>query len=133
MSVRPSGALRSLVVRPATHDSTLVHVRLRDEATVPDVDELHGWIDAIAADHPAITTIRSAALFPGPRPASRRPGSRSPIASCCYAPISTTSAFGQRWAGRGDRATGTMRRHHFDAAAAIDRAAFGEAWGHDAE
>jgi ribosomal protein S18 acetylase RimI-like enzyme len=132
MSIRPSGALRSVVVRPAAHDHTLVHVRLRDDATVPEVDELRGWIDAIAADHPAIATIRSAALFP--RAAARFEAAGFEVADRLVLLRAVLDDHRLRTAmgGRGDRATGTMRRHHFDAAAAIDRAAFGAEWGHDA-
>ena len=66
-----------------------------------------------------------------PRHDSKRPASRWPTGSCCCVPISTTSACATpSTAPIGS--TRPMRRHHFVAAAEVDRAAFGPGWGHDA-
>jgi ribosomal protein S18 acetylase RimI-like enzyme len=124
---------RSLVVRPATRDRALLHVRLRDDTVLPEVDELRGWLDAIAADDSGPTTIRSAALFP--RAAARFEAAGFEVADRLVLLRADLLGSGVRTAvdGRGDRATRTMHRHHLGAAAAIDRAAFGPEWGHDAK
>ena len=101
--------------------------------SLPEVDELRGWLDAIAADDSGPTTIRSAALFP--RAAARFEAAGFEVADRLVLLRADLHDSGVRAAvdGRGDRATRTMHRHHLGAAAAIDRAAFGAEWGHDAK
>ena len=132
MSVRPSGALRSLAVRRTTNDKALVHVRLRDDSILPDVDELRWWLDQVAADDSMAATIRTAALFP--RAAARFEAAGFEVADRLVLLRALLDDPRVRTAidSRGDRATRTMRRHDLAAAAAIDRAAFGAGWGHDA-
>jgi ribosomal protein S18 acetylase RimI-like enzyme len=127
-------ALRSLVVRPATGDDALIHVRLRDDTVIPEVHELRDWLASLAATDGAPTTVRSAALFP--RAAERFEAAGFEVvdrlvllrADLASAPVHA-AARADRWYG--GRSTHTMRRHHFAGASAVDRAAFGEAWGHD--
>ena len=132
MSVRATATLRSLVVRPASNGTALFHVRLRDDSVLPEVGELRSWLDRIAADESASSTIRTAALFP--RAAARFEAAGFEVAdrlALLRADLDdprVRAALG----GRGERATRTMRRYHFGTAAAIDRAAFGAGWGHDA-
>jgi ribosomal protein S18 acetylase RimI-like enzyme len=136
VKVRASGALRSLVVRQASGGRALFHARLRDESELPAVDELRGWLDTIAAGTAEPTTIRTAALFP--RAAERFEAAGFEVVdrlALLRADLDDetvrTNAMGS--AGRrGDGATYTMRRHHFAAAAAVDRSAFSAEWGHDA-
>jgi ribosomal protein S18 acetylase RimI-like enzyme len=136
VNLRPSGALRSLVVRPASRDSSLVHVRLRDDSIVPDVDELRSWLDSVAVTNGAATTIRSAALFP--RAAEQFAAAGFEIAdrlALLRADLDSARvrAVTRRVDGRDGASTHTMRRHHFAAASAVDGAAFGSAWGHDTD
>ena len=133
MKVRPSGALRSLVVRPATDDSALLHVRLRDDTIVPDVDELRCWLDAIASGASAPATIRTAALFPLAAARFQAVGFAVADRLALLRAELDDRRVQAAVRGGGDRATRTMRRHHFGAAAVIDRAAFGAGWGHDAK
>ena len=104
----------------------------RDESILPEVDELRRWLDQIAADDPAATTIRTAALFP--RAADRFEAAGFEVAdrlALLRAQLDdprVRASIGSR----GDRATRSMRRHHLGAAAVIDRAAFGDGWGHAA-
>ena len=88
---------------------------------------MRGWLDTIAADISTATTIRSAALFP--RAAARFEAAGFEVADRLVLLRADLDDARVRAAvgGRGDRATRTMRRHHFGAAAAIDRAAFGAA------
>jgi ribosomal protein S18 acetylase RimI-like enzyme len=132
VNLRSAGALRSLVVRPASDGSALVHVRLRDDALLPAVDELRDWLDTVAAGVSTPTTFRSAALYP--RAAARFEAAGFEVADrLVLLRADLTDAHVQAAAaGHGDRSTRTLRRHQFGAAAEIDRAAFGSPWGHDA-
>jgi ribosomal protein S18 acetylase RimI-like enzyme len=118
------------VVRPASRDSSLIHVRLRDDSIVPDVDELRCWLDGVATTS-AATTIRSAALFP--RAAERFAAAGFEVADrLALLRAVLDSARVRNATRRGDvGSTHTMRRHHFAAASAVDGNAFGRAWGHD--
>jgi ribosomal protein S18 acetylase RimI-like enzyme len=123
------------MVRPAAHDSRLIHVRPRDDSKLPEIDELRWWLDTIAAENPAATTIRSAALFP--RAAERFEAAGFEVADRLALLradlLSETFVHTARLREpRGDGTTRAMRRRHFTAAAVVDRAAFGPAWGHDA-
>ena len=125
--------LRSLVVRTATDDSALLHVRLRDDSTLPDVDELRGWLRGIAADDGGPTMVRSAALYS--RAAARFEAAGFEVADrlvLLRADLDDARVRAAVDRDR-DRATRTMRRYHFGAASAVDRAAFGQGWGHDAK
>ncbi len=120
------------MVRPSTDGSGLVHVRLRDDSTLPDVDELRGWLDSIAALEVRPKTIRSAALLP--RAAERFEAAGFEVADRLVLlrvslddPLVRSAI-----AGTDDAMTRTMRRYHQGAASAVDRAAFGPGWGHDA-
>jgi ribosomal protein S18 acetylase RimI-like enzyme len=132
VNLRSAGAVRSLVVRPATGGSALVHVRLRDDSIVPEVDELRDWLDSAAAGVSTPTTFRTAALYP--RTAARFEAAGFEVADrlvLLRADLTETRLQAVA-AGHGDRSTRTLRRHQFRAAAEIDRAAFGSPWGHDA-
>src|SRR5262245_49873295 len=135
MNVRPSGALRSLVVRPASRDHSLIHVRLRDDSVVPDIDEVRYCLDNIAATHGTATTVRSSALFP--RAAERFEAAGFEVADRLALLRATLDGAQVRAAtqidARGQGSTHTMRRHHFAAASVVDTAAFGGGWGHDSD
>jgi ribosomal protein S18 acetylase RimI-like enzyme len=135
MNVRSSGALRSLVVRPASRDHSLIHVRLRDDSVVPDVDEVRSCLDNIAATSATATTVRSSALFP--RAAERFEAAGFEVADRLALLRATLDSAPVRAATRLDSrvegSTRTMRRHHFAAASAVDIAAFDPGWGHDSD
>jgi ribosomal protein S18 acetylase RimI-like enzyme len=128
-------ALRSLVVRPAADAGELIHVRLRDDTVIPEVDELRHWLASLAAEEGGPTTVRSAALFP--RAAERFEAAGFDVVDRLALLRADLDSKRIHALTRGDhrgggRATHTMRRHHFAAASAVDRAAFGDEWGHDA-
>jgi ribosomal protein S18 acetylase RimI-like enzyme len=132
VNLRSAGAARSLVVRPGSDGSGLVHVRLRDDSIVPEVDDLREWLDTVASDSLTPTTVRTAALYP--RAAARFEAAGFAVADrlvLLRADLTDAGVLAIA-AGHGDRSTRTLRRHQFGTAAAIDRAAFGEPWGHDA-
>jgi ribosomal protein S18 acetylase RimI-like enzyme len=124
--------VRSLVVRPGSDGSGLVHVRLRDESNVPDVDDLREWLDLATTGVSTPTTFRTAALYP--RAAARFEAVGFAVADrlvLLRADLTDAGVLAIA-AGHRDRSTHTLRRHQFGAAAEIDRAAFGDPWGHDA-
>jgi ribosomal protein S18 acetylase RimI-like enzyme len=124
--------VRSLVVRPGSVGSGLVHVRLRDESIVPEVDDLREWLDLASAGVSTPTTFRTAALYP--RAAARFEAAGFAVADrlvLLRADLTDAGVLATA-AGHGDRSTYTLRRHQFGTAAEIDRAAFGRPWGHDA-
>jgi ribosomal protein S18 acetylase RimI-like enzyme len=135
MNVRSSGALRSLVVRPAARDHSLIHVRLRDDSVVPDVDAVRSCLENIAATSATVTTVRSSALFP--RAAERFEAAGFEVAdrlallraALDSAPVRAATRLDSRVEG----STRTMRRRHFAAASTVDIAAFDPGWGHDSD
>jgi ribosomal protein S18 acetylase RimI-like enzyme len=135
VNVRSSGALRSLVVRPASRDQSLIHVRPRDDSVVPDVDEVRACLETIAAKSAVATTVRSSALFP--RAAERFAAAGFEVADrlalLCAALDSPPVRAATRLDSRVEGSTRTMRRHHFAAASDVDNAAFGAGWGHDGD
>jgi ribosomal protein S18 acetylase RimI-like enzyme len=132
VNLRSAGALRSLVVRPGYGGNALVHVRLRNDSIVPEVDELRDWLDSAAGGVTSPTTFRSAALYP--QAAARFEAAGFEVADrLVLLRADLTDAHVHAVAAHhGDRYTRTLRRHQFGMAARIDRAAFGDAWGHDA-
>jgi ribosomal protein S18 acetylase RimI-like enzyme len=132
VNLRSAGALRSLVVRPASDGSALVHVRLRDDSIVPAIGELGDWLATAAAGVPVSTTFRTAALYP--RAAARFEAAGFAVADRLVLLRADLNDDRVRAVASGgdDRSTRTLRRHQFGTAARIDRAAFGGPWGHDA-
>jgi ribosomal protein S18 acetylase RimI-like enzyme len=123
------------VVRPASRDTSLIHVRLRDDSLVPDIDEVRYCLDSIAATNGTATTVRSSALFP--RAAERFEAAGFEVADRLALLRATLDSPQVRAATRLDSrvrgSTHTMRRHHFADASAVDNAAFGPGWGHDGD
>lgn len=112
-------------------DPGVVQLALLDQDIVPDVEEIHRWIDSI--DDATVHTLRTGAVFPA---AAER------FAGAGFEVIDTLALL------RIDLhavdppplpvdpegvVTAPLRRHHHQAAAAIDRAAFGAPWGNDAD
>jgi ribosomal protein S18 acetylase RimI-like enzyme len=133
VSIQSSGALRSVVVRLASDDPALLHVRLRDDAVLPDADELRCWLTTLAGDGSAPARMRTAALYP--RAAARFEAAGFEVVDRLVLLRAGLDDPGVQAAvdSPRDRATRTMRHHHLAAAAAIDRAAFGPGWGHTAK
>jgi ribosomal protein S18 acetylase RimI-like enzyme len=122
-------------MRPASRDRSLIHVRLRDDSVVPDVDELRYCLENIAATDGTATTVRSAALFP--RAAERFEAAGFEVADRLALLLAVLDSpqvrAATRLAARREGTTRTMRRHHYSAASAVDDAAFGAGWGHDSD
>jgi ribosomal protein S18 acetylase RimI-like enzyme len=113
-------------VRPWAFDRDVVQLALADQGIVPSVPEIHGWVDALAADRPELRAIRTGALFAD---AAGR------FASAGFRVIDTLALLRIDLAGTARRPrlpTSSLRaRRHVDAAR-VDRAAFGDPWGNEA-
>jgi ribosomal protein S18 acetylase RimI-like enzyme len=112
-------------VRTSVFDPGIVHLALADQGIVPDPDELASWVDAIAT-RDSVRAIRTGALF---AEAADR------FAGAGFVVVDTLMLFradlGDESVARAKarrRATVPLWPHQHDAAARIDRAAFGAAW-----
>lgn len=115
-------------LRHAAYQPGIVQLRLADDSLVPAVADVERWIDAIRAD-PFVESVRTSALFP--RAAQRFAQAGFGVADTL---VLLRVDLSRPLRARDDsRSTGiaTMRRRHYEAAGAVDRAAFGSAWGHD--
>jgi ribosomal protein S18 acetylase RimI-like enzyme len=107
-------------------DPGVIHLALADQGIVPDPDELAGWVDTLAG-RDEVHAIRTGALFGA---AADR------FADAGFAVVDTLMLLRADLADprivrplpRRD-ATVPLRTRHHDAAAVVDRAAFGEEWG----
>jgi ribosomal protein S18 acetylase RimI-like enzyme len=118
------GALgRRVRVRPTAFDPGVVQLSLADQAIVPTVGELAGWIDSLAAGD--ARAIRTGALFPD---AAAR------FAEAGFAVVDTLALLRIDLTDAPTPTARTVRlrpwRH--DDAARVDRAAFGDPWGNAA-
>ena len=117
-------------VRPWAFDRGVVQITLADQAIVPSVAEVRTWTDALAGqvrpDGATVHTIRTGALFP--QAASR-------FADAGFSVIDTLALLridlAEHRPGRPGRTIALRARRHREAAQ-IDRAAFGDPWGNDA-
>ncbi len=113
-------------VRTAVFDPGVIHLALADQGIVPDPDELAGWVDALAG-RDDVHAIRTGALFAA---AADR------FADAGFSVVDTLMLLRADLADprvvrprpRRD-ATVPLRARHHEAAAVVDRAAFGEEWG----
>lgn len=120
--------------RPASFDPAVLQVRLVDDAVVASDDLVHAWIERVGED-PSVARIRTAALFPLAAERLRAAGFEVADTLALLRLDLATWSDVQSPPRRGrdaDATTATLRRRHHDAAAAIDRVAFGLAWGHSA-
>jgi ribosomal protein S18 acetylase RimI-like enzyme len=122
---RANGGLGPRVrIRTAVFDPGVIHLALADQGIVPDPDELAGWVDSLAG-RDEVHAIRTGALFPA---AADR------FADAGFSVVDTLMllradlADPRRPLPRRD-ATVPLRTRHHDAAAVVDRAAFGAEWG----
>jgi ribosomal protein S18 acetylase RimI-like enzyme len=100
---------------------------------VPEPEQVRRWVERASAD-PAVTTIRTSALYPAPASRFRAAGF---VVADRLALLQADLRTGRQGAtrrrlGRADARTGKLRRSELTAAARIDQAAFGPAWSHDA-
>lgn len=127
------GPRRPMLVRRAAYQPALAYVRLADDSIVPSIDDIRDLIDMLRDDR-RVETLRTSALFP--RSADR-------FAAAGFTPADTLSLLRADLSSRALRAAvdrhrgsthriATMRRWNYEAAARVDRAAFGPSWGHDA-
>ena len=128
-----SSRSRSMLLRRAAYDRSMVHVRLTDDSTVPAHDEIVEFIESMR-DHRDLATIRTSALFARAAERFAKTGftvadTLSLLRADLRAPALVAMTTRARSAGA---RIATMRRWNYEAAAHVDRAAFGAAWGHDA-
>lgn len=123
----------NMLVRRAAYQPSLAYVRLADDSVVPSLDDIRRVVESLRDDR-RVATLRTSALFPrsadrfgaaGFAPADTLRLLRAELDS---GPILAAIAAQQRRRMR----IATMRRWHYQAAARIDRLAFGTSWGHDA-
>jgi len=106
---------------------------LSDQATVPEPDELRGWLDD--AERTGATTVRTGALFPGAAARFADAGFEV-IDTLVLMHIDLGDAEPAAPTNRPRRSvatTGPLRRRHHSVAAEIDRLAFGPPWANDIE
>jgi ribosomal protein S18 acetylase RimI-like enzyme len=122
-----------MLVRRAAYQPTLAYVRLADDSVVPSLDDIRRVVETLRDDR-RVETLRTSALFPR---------SAEQFATAGFTPADTLRLLRADFASdairhviaeqRGSRLNiATMRRWNYAAAARVDRAAFGPAWGHDA-
>jgi ribosomal protein S18 acetylase RimI-like enzyme len=113
-------------------DGRVLQVVLTDQHTVPEADELAGWLDA--ARRAGATTVRTGALFPAAATSFAHSGfgvidtlallsidlGQPPVEATITTGTSNSTA-----------RIGPLRRRHDPAAADIDRRAFGTPWAND--
>lgn len=129
------GRAGHVIVRRAAFNAALAHLRLADDSIVPTLDDINEWLDAVTADS-TVDTIRTSALFP--KSAERFADAGFTVADTlsllradlASQPIRAALALP---VGDDHAATVTLRHRDYAEAARVDRAAFGPAWGHDAD
>jgi ribosomal protein S18 acetylase RimI-like enzyme len=111
------------------HEPDVVHLVLLDHQMVPTHAHVQAWIEA--ARQRSARAVRTGALFAGSAIAFERAGF-SPIdrLALLELDLGAPSAGMQARARRRPR---RLRSEQFDAAAAVDRRAFGAPWGNDRE
>jgi len=117
-------------VRPWAFDRRVVQLALADQGIVPDVEEIRGWVDTLGAEDRTLRHVRTGALFAD---AADR------FAAAGFEVIDTLALLRIDLADvrrRDVTAGGATRRlrprRHADAAG-VDREAFGDPWGNDAD
>ena len=115
-------------VRPWAFDHGVVQLALADQGIVPGLPEIKGWVETLTTEQGDLRTIRTGALFAD---AAAR------FASAGFTVIDTLAllridlaAAPRRRVGVG---TSPLRSRHHGAAARVDRDAFGDPWGNDAD
>jgi ribosomal protein S18 acetylase RimI-like enzyme len=114
-------------VRPWAFDRAVVQLSLADQAIVPRVEEVRGWVEALDAGHGDLRAVRTGALFAD---AAER------FAAAGFEVIDTLALLridvddSPRPARRATTSRLLARRH--PDAARVDRDAFGDPWGNDA-
>lgn len=116
-------------VRPWAFDRGVVQLALADQGIVPSVDEVRGWIDTLAAADGTLRHIRTGALFAD---AAER------FATAGFVVIDTLALLRVDLTDDVQRrhlraATSPLRARRHTEAARVDRDAFGDPWGNDAD
>jgi ribosomal protein S18 acetylase RimI-like enzyme len=114
-------------VRPWAFERGVVQLALADQGIVPPVDEIRGWVDALAAGDPGLRAVRTGALFSEAADRFATAGFEV-IDTLALLRIELTQF--DRHAVRRAGSRLPARRH--TEAARVDREAFGDPWGNDA-
>jgi ribosomal protein S18 acetylase RimI-like enzyme len=106
-----------------------VQLALADQGIVPAVEEIRGWVDTLAAEDPGLRHVRTGALFADA-------GER--FAAAGFQVIDTLALLridltGTSTRGGADARTARLRPRRHAEAAEVDRDAFGDPWGNDAD
>src|SRR3990170_1772148 len=127
------GSRRPMLVRRAAYQPTLAYVRLADDSVVPSLDDIRSVVDTLRGDR-RVETVRTSALFPQSADRFAAAGFTSAdTLRLLRADLASRSILAAIAAQRHSRVRiATMRRWNYEAAARVDRAAFGSSWGHDA-
>ena len=115
-------------VRPWAFDRGVVQLALADQGIVPGLPEIKTWVETLTNEQADLRMIRTGALFAD---AAAR------FASAGFAIIDTLALLridltdaSRRRVGVG---TSPLRARHHAEAAGVDRDAFGDPWGNDAD
>ena len=123
-----------MTLRRSGYVPSIVHLRLRDDSVVPTPHDLGALVESLRGER-GVETLRTSALFPL---------SAQRFASAGFTVVDTLRLLRVDLGGASVRSlisagrllrrprVATMRRRHYEAAAHVDRAAFGLQWGHDA-
>jgi ribosomal protein S18 acetylase RimI-like enzyme len=115
-------------VRPWAFERGAVQLALADQAIVPSVEEIRGWVDTLSAADAALRRVRTGALFAD---AADR------FAAAGFGVIDTLALLRIELVDLDPEeprrpATSPLRARRHRDAAHVDRDAFGDPWGNDA-
>jgi ribosomal protein S18 acetylase RimI-like enzyme len=115
-------------IRPWSFDPNVVQLALADQGVVPSRHEVQRWVEALTTEHPDLRTIRTGALFAD---AAARFGEVGfgVIDTLALLRIDLDDPARQRGHGK----TSALRTRRHAEAARLDRDAFGDPWGNDAD
>lgn len=121
-------------VRPWPHDPTIAHLVVLDVASTPTVDQIVELTQQTFSD-PAIRSIRTSALFPGPRDRFAEAGyTTCERLALLDRPVDRIEPIRRRPDRAGpDVKLSRLGQRRLAEAAAIDDAAFPEGWGNTAD
>jgi ribosomal protein S18 acetylase RimI-like enzyme len=115
-------------VRPWAFDRGVVQLALADQGVVPGRHEIRTWVETLTAERAGLRTIRTGALFADAAARFAEAGFVV-IDTLALLRIDLTAPARHRDPAR----TSPLRARHHGEAALVDREAFGDPWGNDAD